>query len=779
MKRRLINSSNINRNGNSDEEWSEVTDLLDGWRSHLLILIVTLACYVNGLRGDFVHDDIPAITMNRDVLGHNPLSHLFLNDFWGMSMGDVNSHKSYRPLTTLTFRINYLMFGLEPLWFHMTNILLHAFVCVLFSRVCFVVAHLERNFATMAGILFALHPIHTEAVTGIVGRADVLACVFFLLSILTYHGNCEKYQNLSIILGGLSMLAKETGMTVFLVNLAYDTYRSWPSLRRSITDVRWSEESQQFARRLLRISITVMILLLLRIALLQGTLPKFSLQDNPAAFHSSFRVRLLTFLYLAAFNWWLLLCPVTLSHDWQMGSIPLMLSFGDLRNLLTLIALLALLLLALRGLMDLDSHRQTPLVLGFLLLTLPFLPASNIVITVGFVVAERILYIPSLGSTLLVVYGVQVLWQRLPRCRRVIMGMCIILTLSGSAKTIIRNEDWLSRESLLRSGLSVLPHNAKMHYNFGNFLRDSSQPDLAMVHYERALSLWPMYSSAHNNLGTLLTNPDVAEYHFMEAIRYSSDHVNAHYNLGKLYRRTNRTLDAVRMLERCIKLESRFVPGYLELYKLKSGHEAGRLLKNVIKLSPRNLNHLYLYGNWLLNNNSPIQALEFFLRALRLNPYHQMSFLGTCHTLRRLGQLMRLQQLVLRWHILLHVDKGPHGIHHTDLYLREWQIKMELRSRAKLYDSGLRTSSTVTTCTPLQVIEGGKQFNCSRSERLLPILRDVRIAVAPEQSVVNSGSSCYRYWRIRKWPKSKRKSEKLESTESVVPLLVSSFLDKL
>ncbi|GAB0086494.1 protein O-mannosyl-transferase TMTC1-like [Sergentomyia squamirostris] len=106
MKRRLINSGSINRNGNSDEEeWSEMTDfILDGWRSHLLVLTVTLICYVNGLRGDFVHDDIPAITMNRDVLGYNPLSHLFLNDFWGTSMGDVASHKSYRPLTTLTFR---------------------------------------------------------------------------------------------------------------------------------------------------------------------------------------------------------------------------------------------------------------------------------------------------------------------------------------------------------------------------------------------------------------------------------------------------------------------------------------------------------------------------------------------------------------------------------------------------------------------------------------------------------------------------------------------------
>jgi hypothetical protein len=66
--------------------------------------VVALSCYLNGLTGEFVHDDIPAVTQNKDVLGLSPLSHVFRNDFWGTAMGDVNSHKSYRPLTTLSFR---------------------------------------------------------------------------------------------------------------------------------------------------------------------------------------------------------------------------------------------------------------------------------------------------------------------------------------------------------------------------------------------------------------------------------------------------------------------------------------------------------------------------------------------------------------------------------------------------------------------------------------------------------------------------------------------------
>lgn len=87
-----------------------------------------------------------------------------------------------------------------------------------------------------------------------------------------------------------------------------------------------------------------------------------------------------------------------------------------------------------------------------------------------------------------------------------------------------------------RAGLTVLPHNAKMHYNFGNFLRDSGESEAATRHYNEALRLWPSYASAHNNLGTLLESVDAAEHHFQMAIRYSSEHINAHYNLGRLYR---------------------------------------------------------------------------------------------------------------------------------------------------------------------------------------------------------------------------------------------------
>ena len=90
--------------------------------------------------------------------------------------------------------------------------------------------------------------------------------------------------------------------------------------------------------------------------------------------------------------------------------------------------------------------------------------------------------------------------------------------------------------SVRRSGLKVLPNNAKLHYNYANFLRDSSNYDLAKHHYRRALKLWPYYASAWNNLGTLIDDYDEQEGHFLTAIHFSGEHINAHFNLGQLYR---------------------------------------------------------------------------------------------------------------------------------------------------------------------------------------------------------------------------------------------------
>lgn len=143
----------------------------------------------------------------------------------------------------LTFRWNFLIGGLNPIGYHVINVLLHATVCVLFLRVCRRIfnSHISSQTSSLSllcGLFFALHPIHTEAVANVVGRSDVLCGVFYLVALLSYM-NCfsdgitleenkrpAKYSKLwlasCIFCSVLSLFSKEQGITVLGVCVVYD-----------------------------------------------------------------------------------------------------------------------------------------------------------------------------------------------------------------------------------------------------------------------------------------------------------------------------------------------------------------------------------------------------------------------------------------------------------------------------------------------------------------------------------------------------------------------------
>ncbi len=150
----------------------------------LLVGVLALACYLNSIWGHFAFDDSEAIIRNQDVDPATPLSRVFTDDFWGKRISDKTSHKSYRPLTVLTFRWNYwLAGGLEPFGFHLTNVVLHGIVSVLYLEVCHCLISSDwtsgieagqrkqrrgiTKWTLLAGMLFAVHPIHAESVSNI------------------------------------------------------------------------------------------------------------------------------------------------------------------------------------------------------------------------------------------------------------------------------------------------------------------------------------------------------------------------------------------------------------------------------------------------------------------------------------------------------------------------------------------------------------------------------------------------------------------------------------
>lgn len=129
-----------------------------------------------------------AILSNPDVIGHTPVGALFENDFWGTALSDPGSHGSYRPLCVASYRLNYLFSGFNPWSYHLVNILLHVTATVLVVVVArrLLPTYCMKVGTAVAGLSFAAHPVHTEAVAGVVGRADLAACNFFLLSFLVY-----------------------------------------------------------------------------------------------------------------------------------------------------------------------------------------------------------------------------------------------------------------------------------------------------------------------------------------------------------------------------------------------------------------------------------------------------------------------------------------------------------------------------------------------------------------------------------------------------------------
>lgn len=224
----------------------------------------------------------------------------------------------------------------------------------------------------------------------------------------------------------------------------------------------------------------LLVLLAFRFSIMGSQPPEFAPADNPAADCDSIGVRALTFLFLPAFNAWLLLCPATLSFDWSMEAVPLVSSLADARNLasLGLYAALAALLgwVLLRGRapprrrpscgdetpqkgLVVSSSGVEVVVMALALLVLPFLPATNLFFYVGFVVAERILYIPSMGSCLLVGWGAHVLHSRARSqgARRALWLAVLALFVLFSARTWRRNCDWTTEENLYRSGIPINP----------------------------------------------------------------------------------------------------------------------------------------------------------------------------------------------------------------------------------------------------------------------------------------------------------------------------------
>lgn len=180
---------------------------------NIAVLVLCALCFGDTLNGSYVFDDSVAIVKNRDITKPTSLKEIFVHDFWGINLTSSQSHKSYRPLTSLMFRFEYQILNFRSCGMKSMNFLLHFLNS---SLVLQLIKSLTRNYkvSASAAILFAIHPIHTEAVSGVVGRADLMFCICFLVALITRRLKGTQFKGKFIYLFSISL-----GLAPFLIGI--------------------------------------------------------------------------------------------------------------------------------------------------------------------------------------------------------------------------------------------------------------------------------------------------------------------------------------------------------------------------------------------------------------------------------------------------------------------------------------------------------------------------------------------------------------------------------
>lgn len=478
----------------------------------LLVAVFAVVPYLNALTADFTFDDIGVVRDNPAVQVR-PAVELLSYVYQPGAL--------YRPLTMLTYAASA---GAGPATYHAVNVALHVLVSVaVFWLALRVLGALLP--ATIAALLFAVHPIHTEAVTGIVGRAELLAALGVLVALLAFARSLESaarrawvWSAISVVAFAAALLAKESALT----GLGLLVILHW-----------WLERDARLTQRLAALApygVIAAAYVALHVAVVGalGLPDPPTLLDNPLAWVDvGARIRTAVIVlwdYIA-----LLTAPLNLSADYSFNQIPVALAWNDQRFLLA-----AALLFTLAVVVMAWARTAPALVVAALFFVIPLALTANIVFPIGTVKGERLLYLPSIGWCLA---GGWLAAHALRRRQAVAaVGLAVGLAVYGT-RTWIRNGDWHDEPTLFTVTLIDAPNSAKAHYNGGVALQRAGRLNEAMAHYRRALAIYPDYPAAAFGIGHIysLKGMDGGALHwYEEALRLDPTFAKAHLQIALL-----------------------------------------------------------------------------------------------------------------------------------------------------------------------------------------------------------------------------------------------------
>ncbi len=545
-----------------------------------VLVLAVLVCFANMLLNGFVYDDGQQILDNPYVKSWKFLPEIFTTTVWSF-VGQAGTTNYYRPLMTVSFLVLWKIFGPIPFGFHLFSLLVHAGVVLAMFYAGMNVFN-DRRVAWVAALLFAVHPIHTEAVDWIAAFPDLEAAFFLLLAFwwLSKPGRIDWKRQL-LILGAfaLALLAKEPSLMLAPLAIALEHGAASNAPGRTF---------QEKLRHYAPVCALGTLYLLMRIALFGKLAPVL---QHPQvswteAIYSAFA---LVEEYVRLLIWPTKLSAFHVFHVSRGIAEP-----GVLAGLGIAVAYLAGIVLLWK--------RQPRVAFSLVWIGLLLAPVLNARWMAANVLTERYLYLPSVGFCWLVGYGGVKVWDMTgkdfasARVRRALIGSAFAaVVLVAAATAVARNRDWANDLTLYTRTLEVNPDAHIIRSNRAGVYFESGQLELAEREWKWALAGKP------DNVVTM----------------------NA---LGVLYNKEGRYAEATAILQQAIALkplwgDARYNYG-ITLQSEGRREEAIAEFQRAIELAPVNPSARLWYGKALIQYGDYREAEVQLKRAVELQPSH-------------------------------------------------------------------------------------------------------------------------------------------------------------
>jgi Flp pilus assembly protein TadD len=577
-------------------------------------------------------DDEVSIVQNKDIRSWSSAGKLLTTSFFG---GDAY----YRPLVSLSFMVEYHLFGLKAQYYYITNMLLH----IASSFVCYqiMVLLLKRfTWAFAVSLLFAVHPVHWEAVSNIPGRAILLSAFFAFVAFYYFCLSVQergrwRYRIFSWISFGLSLMSKESGGVLPVLMLSYLYFLG----RKS------QEPILRWTRPLIPFFIIEGIYIAVRHMLGINKLFYWrSLEESGLGF--------VTFLRSVITHMRLFVLPWDLQFD---RSRPLFLSLWEREALATALVFLLILILFIKW-----YRRFSPLSL-FLIswFCIEMVPVSQFLVSIGvqpgyISTAEHFLYSPSIGVFALMVMGADALRQQIVS-RKILSSKAWQIIVAGGylyliIMTIQANIYSRHELAMLQRSLELTPHNARLQVSMG------------------------LLYAKKNRFAQ-------AEFHFRKAMEYSPYDVRGRIGLGKALCDQGKYWEGIAEYEKITDAGS--------LSELLDGNKKAtyQILTNVyqrrIDQEPHNADAYYSLGVVFTKMDQLDSAIAVYLKALQINPHQRNTLFNLGYCLATQGRLA--DAAVFYERLIGESDPGDGLQHQTYFQLSLIYTSLGNQARAKEY----------------------------------------------------------------------------------------------